>query len=86
MSSVEQVKARVAATVAQTEQAVHGMRAVGDQLDEALARLRLTAMGTVHPTLVEAIGRLEQAKARLDEATTLARGAADSASSYRTIA
>lgn len=85
MASVEEVKAHVAASVDQTERAMTALRGVADQLDEALARLRLTAVGSVHPTVVEAISRLEQAKHRLDEAHTLARGAMDSADRYRSI-
>ena len=83
MSSVEELKARVAASVAQTEQAVLGIRAAADQLEEAVARLRITSVGTVSPLLVESIARLEQARARLDEAAVLARGAVDSATTYR---
>ena len=83
MSSVEELKARVAASVAQTEGAVLGIRAAAEQLEEALARLRITSVGTVSPLLVESIVRLEQARARLDEAAVLARGAVDSATAYR---
>jgi hypothetical protein len=83
MANVEEVKAHVAASVDQTHRAVTALRGVADQLDEALARLRLTAVGSVHPTVLDAISRLEQAKNRLDEAQTLARGAIDSADGYR---
>jgi hypothetical protein len=83
MANVEEVKAHVAASVDQTHRAVTALRGVADQLDEALARLRLTAVGSVHPTVLDAISRLEQAKNRLDEAQTLARGAIDSADRYR---
>jgi hypothetical protein len=83
MANVEEVKAHVAASVDQTHRAVTALRGVADQLDEALARLRLTAVGSVHPTVLDAISRLEQAKTRLDEAQTLARGAIDSADRYR---
>ncbi|MEH1127046.1 hypothetical protein [Micromonospora sp. CPCC 206061] len=83
MANVEEVKAHVAASVDQTHRAVTALRGVADQLDEALARLRLTAVGSVHPTVLDAISRLEQAKSRLDEAQTLARGAIDSADRYR---
>jgi hypothetical protein len=86
VASVNEVKLQVAASVEQTQRAVVGIRGVADQLDEALARLRLTALGTAHPSLVDAIARLEQAKSRLDEAATLARAAADSADAYRGLA
>ncbi|MEV1286028.1 hypothetical protein [Micromonospora sp. NPDC049679] len=85
MPSVEEVKVHVAASVDQTERAVAAMRAVTDQLDEALARLRLTAIGSVHPSVFDAISRLEQARMRLEEAQTLALGATDAANSYRAI-
>lgn len=86
MSSVEQVKLYVGASVDQTQRAVVGMRGVVDQLDQALAQLRLTAVGTVHPSLLDAISRLEQAKARVEEAQGLAGGAVDAADAYRAIA
>jgi molecular chaperone GrpE (heat shock protein) len=86
MASVEEVKAHVAASVDGTQRAVSGIQQVTDQLDEALARLRLTAFGSVHPTVLTAISHLEQAKSRLDEAATLARAAMDSANQYRSIA
>jgi hypothetical protein len=85
LASVEEVKAHVAASVDGTQRAVSGMRQVTDELDEALARLRLTAIGSVHPAVLTAIAQLEQAKSRLDEAGTLARAAMDSADQYRSI-
>jgi exonuclease VII small subunit len=86
MSSVEEVKLHLAASVDQSQRAMAGIRALMDQLDEALARLRLTAVGSAHPSLVDAISRLEQARARLDEAHTLAGGAVDAANAYRSLA
>jgi hypothetical protein len=85
MASVEEVKVHVAASVDQTQRAMAALRAVTDQLDEALSRLRLTAIGSAHPSVVDAIARLEQARSRLDEAQTLARSAVDSADAYRMI-
>jgi len=85
MANVEEVKGHLAASADQIGRAVQGIRAVDDQLDEALARLRLTALGAVHPAALTAIAQLEQAKSRLDEAVTLARSAADSAGTYRSI-
>ncbi|HET6212050.1 MAG TPA: hypothetical protein VFE14_04150 [Micromonosporaceae bacterium] len=83
MPTVEEIKASLAASVGETDQATHAIRGVIDRLDDALARLRLTAAGTVHPALTDAIARLEQAKVRLDEARTLARAAIDAANTYR---
>jgi hypothetical protein len=83
MSSVEEVKLRVAATVAQTNDALARLRGVGQSFDEALTMLRLTAAGTVHPTLIDAISRLEQARERLTEAHTLATGAIADADAWR---
>lgn len=85
MPSVEEVKVHVAASVDQTQQAVTAIHGVTEQLDEALTRLRLTAIGSVHPSVVNAIAQLEQAKSRLDEAATFARGAMDAADAYRSI-
>ncbi|HEU5110841.1 MAG TPA: hypothetical protein VFT95_20060 [Micromonosporaceae bacterium] len=86
MSSVEDVKLHLATSVDQAERAMVGIRGVMDQIDEALARLRLTAAGSAHPTLIDAINRLEQAKARLDEAHVLAAGGVDAANVYRSLA
>jgi hypothetical protein len=86
MSSVEDVKVRVAATVAQTNEALIRLRAVGQSFDEALTMLRLTAAGTVHPALIDAVSRLEQARERLNEAHTLATGAVADADAWRSTA
>jgi hypothetical protein len=85
MASVEEVKANVAASVDGAQRAVTGIRQVADQLDNALALLRLTAVGSFHPSVAAAIAQLEQAQTRLDEAATLARSAMDSADAYRMI-
>jgi hypothetical protein len=85
MASVEEVKANVAASVDGTQRAVTGIQQVGDQLDDALALLRITAIGSMHPQVATAIAQLEQARTRLDEAATLARSAIDAADAYRTI-
>jgi hypothetical protein len=83
MASVEEVKANVAASVDGAQRAVTGIRQVSDQLDDALALLRMTAIGSMHPQVAAAIAQLEQARSRLDEAVTLARSAMDSADAYR---
>ncbi len=85
MASVEEVKANVAASVDGTQRAVSGIQQVSDQLDDALALLRITAIGSIHPSAAAAIAQLEQARMRLDEAATLARSAIDSADAYRMI-
>ena len=85
MTSVEEIKANVAASVDGTQRAVSGIQQAADQLDEALTRLRLTAIGSFHPSIATAIAHLEQAHTRLDEAQTLARAAMDSADAYRMI-
>lgn len=85
MASVEEVKANVAASVDGTQRAVASIQQVTDQLDDALALLRMTAVGSFHPSVATAIAQLEQARTRLDEAQTLARSAMDSADAYRMI-
>ncbi|MBW6438389.1 hypothetical protein KZ829_32160 [Actinoplanes hulinensis] len=85
MANVEEVKVNVAATVDGARQAVGGIRAVADQLDEALARMRLTAVGSFHPAAAAAIAHLEQARTRLDEAAQLTHAAIDSADQYRNV-
>lgn len=86
MPSVEEIKSHLAASVDQAQRAIGGLRVVHDEVDEALTRLRLTALGSGHPALVDAVARLEQAKLRLDEAQALTTSAIDSANIYRTIA
>ena len=66
MASVEEVKANVAASVDGAGRAATGIRQVTDQLDDALALLRLTAIGSFHPSVASAIAQLEQARTRLD--------------------
>jgi hypothetical protein len=85
MASVEEIKASVAASVEGSNRAVTGIMQVNDQLDDALALLRVTAIGSMHPSVAAAIAQLEQARTRLDEAATLARAAMDSANTYRMI-
>jgi hypothetical protein len=85
VANVEEVKASVAASVDGTGRAVTGILQVNDQLEDALALLRITAIGSVHPQVAAAIAQLEQARMRLDEAATLARSAMDSADAYRMI-
>jgi hypothetical protein len=81
--NVEEVKLHVSAAVHDAETAAQGILAVSDRLDESLARLRLTTVGSVHPTAMLAVQRLQEAKAKLAEAFTLARGAVDAANEYR---
>jgi ElaB/YqjD/DUF883 family membrane-anchored ribosome-binding protein len=83
MANVEEVKVSVAATVDGAQRAVAGIKAVSDQLDEALARMRMTAVGSFHPAAAAAIAYLEQARTRLDEAVQLTHAAVDSANQYR---
>lgn len=83
MASVEEIKANVGAFVEGSGRAVTGIQQVNDQLDDALALLRLTAIGSMHPSVAAAIAQLEQARTRLDEAATLTRAAMDSANTYR---
>lgn len=85
MASIEEVKANVAASVDGAQRAVAGIQQVTDQLEDALALLRMTAIGSFHPSVATAIAQLEQAHTRLDEAQTLARAAMDSADAYRMI-
>lgn len=86
MASVEELKLRVGATVEQTNQALLQLRGVGQQLDEAVGMLRLTAVGSVHPTLLDAINKLQLAKERVDEAHLLASGAITDADAWRSVA
>jgi molecular chaperone GrpE (heat shock protein) len=85
MASVEEVKANVATSVDGAGRAVTGIQQVSDQLDDALAMLRLTAIGSFHPSVANAIAQLEQARTRLDEASQLTRAAMDAANTFRMV-
>jgi hypothetical protein len=85
MANVEEVKANVAASVDGAGRAVTGIQQINDQLDDALALLRMTAIGSFHPSVANAIAQLEQARTRLDEATQLTRAAMDAANNFRTV-
>jgi len=85
MANVEEVKANVAASVDGAGRAVTGIQQITDQLDDALALLRVTAIGSFHPSVANAITQLEQARTRLDEATQLTRAAMDAANTFRTV-
>jgi hypothetical protein len=85
VANVEEVKANVAASVDGAGRAVTGIRQITDQLDDALALLRMTAIGSFHPSVANAIAQLEQARTRLDEATQLTRAAMDAANTFRTV-
>jgi flagellin-like hook-associated protein FlgL len=83
MSSIEEVKLHLAVSLADTGQAALSMNGVVDRLDQAIARLRLVTMGSVHPRVEETINRLEQAKLQVQQAQSLVRVAIDAAESYR---
>jgi hypothetical protein len=85
MANVEEVKANVAASVDGAGRAVSGIQQISDQLDDALVLLRMTAIGSFHPSVANAIAQLEQARTRLDEATQLTRAAMDAANTFRTV-
>ena len=85
MASVEEVKANVAASVDGAGRAATGIQQVTDQLDDALALLRMTAIGSFHPSVASAIAQLEQARTRLDEAAQLTRAAMDAANTFRMV-
>lgn len=85
MANVEEVKVNIAASVDGANHAIAGIQLVSDQLDQSLAMLRLTAIGSFHPAAAAAIAHLEQARTRLDEATQLTRAAMDSANQYRSM-
>ena len=85
MASVEEVKAHVSASVDGAGRAITGIQQVTDQLEDSLALLRMTAIGSFHPSVANAIAQLEQARTRLDEATQLTRAAMDAANTFRTV-
>jgi len=85
MANVEEVKVGVAATVDGAQRTIAGIQAAADELDQALARMRVTAVGSFHPAAAAAIAHLEQARTRLDEAVQLTHAAVDSANQFRSM-
>ncbi|MEV6341768.1 hypothetical protein [Actinoplanes sp. NPDC051851] len=85
MGNVEDVKVGIAASIDGADRAVAGIQAAADQLDQSLALLRVTAVGSFHPAAVAAINQLEQARLRLDEAIQLSRTAVESANMFRSM-
>jgi hypothetical protein len=85
MPGVEEVKLHIAASVDDAEHAVVGMRAVVERLEETLNRLRIATAGSVHPRVADAIGQVEQAKQKLEEAQTLTLAGIAAAQSYHAI-
>ncbi len=85
MPGVEEVKLHIAASVDDAEHAVVGMRAVVERLEETLSRLRIATAGSVHPRVADAIGQVEQAKQKLEEAQTLTLAGIAAAQSYHAV-
>lgn len=85
MPGVDEVKLHIAASVDDAEHAVAGMRAVVEQLEETLNRLRIATTGSVHPRVADAIGHIERAKQSLEEAQTLTLAGIRAAQSYRAV-
>ena len=85
MPGVEEVKLHIAASVDDAEHAVVGMRAVVERLEETLNRLRIATAGSVHPRVADAIGQVEQAKQKLEEAQTLTLAGIAAAQSYHAV-
>lgn len=85
MAGVEEIKLHISAAVEDVERAISGMRGLIDQLDEAIARLRLITAGSAHPRAAEAMLRIEAAKEKLVEAHTLAGGGVEAAQAYHAI-
>jgi len=83
VTSIEEVKLYLAASLADTEQAAVAIAGVVDQLDQGIMRLRLVTLGSVHPKVEETITRLEQAKSQLRQAQAVVRGANEAAEAYR---
>ena len=77
------MKLHLTASMADTGQAASGLAAATDRLEQAIDRLRLVTLGSVHPQVAEAINRLEQARMQVQQAQSLVRGALDSAESDR---
>ncbi|MER7166716.1 hypothetical protein ABT336_11725 [Micromonospora sp. NPDC000207] len=82
MASIEEVKAGINRFGQETQQNVTQLRAVHESLQQSLGALMAVTAGTGHPAVAEAISRMEQVKAKLDEASQLAMGAVDATQRY----
>ncbi|MEO3779421.1 hypothetical protein ABGB16_21770 [Micromonospora sp. B11E3] len=82
MASIQEIKAGINQFGRSTQEQVAQLRAVHDSIDQSLAQLRAVTSGTAHPRVVEAIARLEQAKAKINEASQLAAGSIEATRHY----
>jgi hypothetical protein len=85
MPGVEEVKLHIAASVDDAEHAIVGMRSVVERLEETLNRLRIATAGSVHPRVADAIGQVEQARQKVEEAQTLTLAGIQAAQSYHAV-
>ncbi len=85
MPGVEEVKLHVAASIDEVDQAVIGIRAVTDRIEEALHRLQIIMVGSTHPRAAEAILRFEAAKEKLVEAQSFAMAGIEAAQAYHSM-
>ncbi len=82
MASIQEIKAGINQFGKSTQEQVAQLRAVHDSIDRSLAQLRAVTAGTAHPRVAEAISRMEQAKAKLNEASQLAGASIEATRHY----
>lgn len=82
MTSVEEVKAGLTRFTDEATRQAATIASIAESMDRTSAMLRGITSGANAAQVAEALVRLEQAKQRLQEAATLARGAVESTNSY----
>lgn len=74
MASIEEIKAALARSIEEGEEAIRGAQALGTQIEEAITILTAVAVGAGNPGLIEAIDQLRQAKESLGRVIPLIQG------------
>jgi hypothetical protein len=82
MVTVEDVKSGMVRFVDETANQITAIRGVAASIDHATAMLAALGSGSGHPLVGDALGRLVEARRKLDEATRLVASAVDATRSY----
>ncbi|TDB79517.1 MULTISPECIES: hypothetical protein [unclassified Micromonospora] len=82
MASIQEIKAGINQFGRSTQDQIAQMRAVHDSINQSLAMLRAVTSGTTHPSVAEAIARMEQVKKNLNEASQLAGASIEATKRY----
>ncbi|MDG4799331.1 hypothetical protein [Micromonospora sp. WMMD980] len=82
MASIQEIKAGINQFGKASQEQIAQMRAVHDSINQSLAQLRAVTAGTAHPSVAEAIARMEQVKKNLNDASQLAGASIEATKRY----